>query len=834
MAGIVKLVLQMDDQGSVQVLQQVEGQMNRLPPALERVGSKGNVVFTGLAKDQERAHDAARLLGRTLGVELPRQLDKFLARSSVIGPVLSAAFNAAIVLAFAVAIVQTIPKLASWIDGLRGINEELERQKQLSIEINRILLGDRTAADLAKNIAALVKERSALQDILRPKAAPSIGDLLFTPDSVKAAKERLADIAKDLERMEKEQAETRVREGEKAASEITAANKAEIAQRIADEATSQKSFEENVDRRMKLVELENQERTANHKQALDEIERMEKALAERQKEADSFLVDVRKENTAATLDDIGRIRQAEAERLADLEGLYAEALVTESQYGAAKVQITQTATASIEEIERNRLKQTSELQQRQLHEWQAAVQQMSHAIQSFMDNPIQYLKNLWKRFIANMIAEWIVGMRSMQGGGAGAGQGGGFSLGGLLGGLFGIGNRSGGGGGGIFSGRSGATVGGITLPPGVQPTFPSGGAGGSRFQFGQFTPGVAGLAGLPFSAGGGVGTGTMMGAGSAAGAGAKLGFGALLKANLPMLLASGGLLGAGAVGFGGPGRGALAGGLMGAGLIGALFPITQMIGTAGMTGLTTASTALLGPLGIGILAASVLIGLLMGKSAQNKKKRQAMDILTSGRAEWDRVIADYKSFRIPYESAIGGITQVWQQMVQQWANPALGKYGGIAIRNNQPEYERKMQEMQKIESERQARAQLQFGPSQFERGGFVGPASAFGGPSGNGSPSGFGPLGISLGRAQRAAPLHFQGGGEVPAILHAGEFVMNRRATRKIGRGNLESMNAGSSGGGPVIQIIAWDGESVDQWLRSGGAKKIAKAFRRGAYEGGL
>lgn len=82
--------------------------------------------------------------------------------------------------------------------------------------------------------------------------------------------------------------------------------------------------------------------------------------------------------------------------------------------------------------------------------------------------------------------------------------------------------------------------------------------------------------------------------------------------------------------------------------------------------------------------------------------------------------------------------------------------------------------------------------------------------------------------------MHFGSGGAVPAILHAGEFVMRPEAVSRIGRGNLDSMNSG--GGGGVVNnnfyINAVDAKSFEQLLSSGGDVKIVRALRRGDSQG--
>jgi len=91
-----------------------------------------------------------------------------------------------------------------------------------------------------------------------------------------------------------------------------------------------------------------------------------------------------------------------------------------------------------------------------------------------------------------------------------------------------------------------------------------------------------------------------------------------------------------------------------------------------------------------------------------------------------------------------------------------------------------------------------YGPAQFSRGGFVHPSMA------GMIPAGFVPA------------MAFAMGGAVPAIVHAGEYVLNAGAVTKIGVGNLDRWN---SGGGPFhvhLTVNALDGKSVEELFRPG------------------
>jgi hypothetical protein len=52
-----------------------------------------------------------------------------------------------------------------------------------------------------------------------------------------------------------------------------------------------------------------------------------------------------------------------------------------------------------------------------------------------------------------------------------------------------------------------------------------------------------------------------------------------------------------------------------------------------------------------------------------------------------------------------------------------------------------------------------------------------------------------------------------------------------ISRGSASGLGGGGNGGGAPVSIVvqAWDGASVDSWLRNGGAQKIQAAVNANA-----
>jgi hypothetical protein len=129
MAQVVNIAVELDDSGAVQGVRNIEG-------ALTKVGQKGNVVFTGMRNDQQRAHEATSLFVRTLNVEVPRALEKVIAKSSLLGPLMSAAFNAIVVVGFIAALVQLAPEIAHAAQAMGGYTQALRDADAAQVKLN--------------------------------------------------------------------------------------------------------------------------------------------------------------------------------------------------------------------------------------------------------------------------------------------------------------------------------------------------------------------------------------------------------------------------------------------------------------------------------------------------------------------------------------------------------------------------------------------------------------------------------------------------------------------------------------------------------------------------
>jgi hypothetical protein len=200
MAQVVSIAVELDDSGAVQGVRNIEG-------ALTKVGQKGNVVFTGLRQDQERAHEATNLFVRTLGIEMPRALEKVIAKSELIGPLMSTAFKATVVLAVISALVALIPKIESAAKSLGGFTEEMQQVAEAQNKANGdALVTGRTLSIARQNLDVINANIQAKQEYVKllEKDNTLTSFLMGPTREIKANEESLKDVKKDLVALDQE------------------------------------------------------------------------------------------------------------------------------------------------------------------------------------------------------------------------------------------------------------------------------------------------------------------------------------------------------------------------------------------------------------------------------------------------------------------------------------------------------------------------------------------------------------------------------------------------------------------------------------------------------
>ncbi len=104
MATSLVIEVKLDESGVVQGSQKIGA-------ALGATGQRGSAVFARMTRDTEKAHDATLLLAQTLGIQVPRSLEKLLSRLPVVSTALSAAFKVGAFVAIGAAVVEAVNHL---------------------------------------------------------------------------------------------------------------------------------------------------------------------------------------------------------------------------------------------------------------------------------------------------------------------------------------------------------------------------------------------------------------------------------------------------------------------------------------------------------------------------------------------------------------------------------------------------------------------------------------------------------------------------------------------------------------------------------------------------
>jgi hypothetical protein len=400
----------------------------------------------------------------------------------------------------------------------------------------------------------------------------------------------------------------------------------------------------------------------------------------------------------------------------------------------------------------------------------------------------QAFLKMFKALVFQMLATWILGMQGMHAAASQTmtGSGGGM-LGSILGSL-GMGGISGG-------GSGGGSQSNISNLPGVITNMGGGSSGESSSDnpFGL-------IPGMTISAGAGSGSlGTVLPAGAFGSSGGGI-MGLLQNGQIQQLMAVGGtalfINGLGKAGLGGALERIGGGALSGAG-----------IGSMILPGIGTVIGAAIG----------ALVGLFAGLFGQHTGDKARINVMEPLVAQIKVITDSYDVFQTDYNSGVTGLETLRTDSIA-----ALKKIGGRQVSGNTKGVDADVDaaelHLKTTEAERNRRAQIDFGPPQFLAGGYVDAGLA------GGAPAGF-----------AASALHFASGGAVPAILHAGEYVMRPSAVQRMGVDTLSAMNSGGSGGGFTnINITTMDSKSFSGWLRDGGLRVIMREMARGNSEGGF
>ena len=458
MAATATIVIELDDRGVLTGFQQIGTETRRVEGAFQKVGQRGNVVMTELSHQQQRARDATSLLARTLGVEVPRQLERVVAQSRLVGPALATAFNVSVALAFGAAIVALLARLG----GALGLFDSFRRQAELTriategivsaignlpetVDLDRqinsatqviIILEERLkkTREALTNVAAIASDprlldfeaaRRSLPTLLETerklkalldtihKTRQGLQDLRAQRDPMGELKRQLGELDPDLEKF------------------LT--NILDLSKKTKEELPEASILAESVIAQLGL--------------SAKEYAGIVAGVAERN--ASAWQQILRDTQTAQdVLFGVGSqgfdllMQGAVVKKAEEDWQKFTEMMGTATEEAADRVTV---------DFDRIAL------------EHQRMVDQMAFELERWFDdfrNIGDFFSRLWKRIVAQMVAQWILGLDTMRGASAG-GLGGGGIFGGILGRIFGGGGGVGAqGGGGIFGGILGRIFGG--------------------------------------------------------------------------------------------------------------------------------------------------------------------------------------------------------------------------------------------------------------------------------------------------------------------------------------------------------------------------------------
>lgn len=200
----------------VRVKLSAEGQVEIIN-AFRKVQAEAEAANSGAAAagkaTEASTRDAATAvaqLARRFGIDLPNSLTKYISKLGGVEKAAGLAFKASVVAAVVAAVIAGLPKLAEWIDHLRGINKEMfeleEAAKRLNKELDPTASIERSRALLlGRQREVEVLERQARERSLLGRATERLTGLVFETTEQKNLKEarRLRDEASDsIKRME--------------------------------------------------------------------------------------------------------------------------------------------------------------------------------------------------------------------------------------------------------------------------------------------------------------------------------------------------------------------------------------------------------------------------------------------------------------------------------------------------------------------------------------------------------------------------------------------------------------------------------------------------------
>jgi hypothetical protein len=373
--------------------------------------SLARVEMRGISTGARQATESANMLAAQLGINLPAGIERVIARMPGVQAAMGVAFGATIVVAFGAAIVTLFPKIAEWIDMLRGVEAVNQDILNKEMELDRYLVAggkpERTSAMTTEfeHVAGRIDEIK--RKLIELQGAPwSLGrlefglraatDLGLTMDRVKALRIELEPLQTRFEELKRAVPTEQLKEFNKTAAEGAERSAKALLFQVE---TIREDYARLLDLQEKAVEAE---------KAADQmiIASRHEMVLQLNKDMDD---QVRMMEEHGRVMDERIIRQSKEAQDAAKEAAHAQEQMLEATAGKIESFIDRVflTARSLSDVFHQFLMQT---------------------LGSFV------------KWISHMLAEWWTGVkRATAGAGGGVTGGGGGWLGSLLGGVFGIG-----------------------------------------------------------------------------------------------------------------------------------------------------------------------------------------------------------------------------------------------------------------------------------------------------------------------------------------------------------------------------------------------------------
>ena len=580
-------------------------------------------ALRGMSLETREASEKAQMLAASLGIHLPMGLERLITKLPAVQGLLSAAFNASIVLAVGAAVVAILPKLDEWMDSLRGI-EKASANVYAEVAKTNAALG---AFGKVDSTAALRTQlRDVAGDIFRVKQhLESLTTLQWGPEKGHESPimkfwnreeiSLLEDQLKGLIATQKELGEkipvTQVKEHTAA---VTAAAKAT------------KDWKEKQIQLRESIEAISNVGTF----AIDQYRKQEQIL----KVLPSAIAD-------------------QEFALKHLPPVIQEIFAKYDLMGEAALKAGKKQIEAAEKVKHQQ-------------------EQLASSIESFIDRVFvqarsisdvfhQFLMQMLSSFvkwISQMLAGWLSGIKGLTG--QGTGMGGGL-FGSLLGSLF----RGG-------SALSGAAT-GQTMTTGIEGAFTGSLPSGAIGVWGGGSSLTAASSAIPSAAGG----------------------------------SSTGMLGS--LGSAGP-PGWIAAAAM------ATYMTLKRAWTAG-----SPVTGAIGGMMTGDLSIAPFLGALLGSFGRGRLKNRAAGLEQGFETAANDLYDQFKKFKVDYESALSGLQALIAQGQQTLTSSGLGKWGRLGAENLARSIQQEIDAVKILQKHREANAAVMAGMTvpEFQLGGLV-------------------------------------------------------------------------------------------------------------------